>query len=224
MLVSEALKMRKSIRAFSSTLVDRETLVKILELAARAPSGGNIQPWKVHVLTGDALNNLSEKALLSFRDNYRGQKFEHAVYPDDLPDPYRTRRRVIGAQMYELLKVDKDDKVGKLEHLSRNFRFFNAPVGLLFSIDKLMEPVQWTDLGFYLQSICLLATEYGLGTCPQGIWAMVPGVVRDCIDLGCDEVVICGMALGYEEPGAPVNQLQSERAQLEEFCFFYADI
>jgi nitroreductase len=221
MSVKEALLARRAIRSFAPTPVERDVVEDLLETAARAPSGGNLQPWKVHVLTGDSLLTLKREAENNFSFDAPGEKPEHLVYPPNLEDPYRSRRRDLGEQMYQVLGVPRNDREGKLEQLKRNFEFFGAPVGLFFVLDKDMEPIQWTDLGFFIQSICLLATEMGLGTCPQGFWATMPETVRHVIGLEDHEIVVCGMALGYINETADINRFRSERAILGEIALFH---
>jgi len=221
MSVRETLLARRAVRSFAPAPVERDVIRELLETAARAPSGGNLQPWKVHVLTGDSLLALKREAENNFSFDAPREKPEHHVYPPDLGDPYRARRRDLGEQMYKVLGVRKDDREGKIGQLKRNFEFFGAPVGLFFVLDKNMEPIQWTDLGFFIQSICLLATEMGLGTCPQGFWVTLPETVRDIVGLEDHEMVVCGMALGYVDETADINHFRSERAKLDEIVRFH---
>jgi nitroreductase len=220
MKVSEALVTRKSIRAFRPDPVSRQTVEEILALAARAPSGGNLQPWKVHVLIGAAKDELVRRAKARMIENPRGGVPEYHIYPPELTEPYRTRRFAVGEQMYATMAIPREDKARRLQQFVRNWEFFGAPVGLIFSIDRQMQQGQWSDLGGFLQSIMLLAREYGLHTCAQEAWAPFHEVIRDYLKVPPEEMIFCGMAVGYADETAPINTLVSERAPLAEWAAF----
>ncbi len=212
----EAIRSRKSVRQFTSQKVPRNIITDILEEAKWAPSGGNLQPWTVHVLAGSELEQFKaivQKSLQAMAE----EPAEYNVYPPDLKDPYKTRRRVVGQALYELIGVPREDTVGKLRQLAKNFEFFGAPVGLFFVMDRQMEIGQYADLGMFMQNIMLLARDKGLHTCPQEAWARWPQTVSDYLGLQEYEMMFCGMALGYMDEAAKINELQSERAALDEF-------
>jgi nitroreductase len=220
MKVSEALATRKTIRAFRSDPVSAATVKEILTVAARAPSGGNLQPWKAYVLLGAARDELVRRVAEKRRDTPMGEAPEYHIYPPALSEPYRTRRFRIGEQMYAALGIPREDKMARLKFFAGNWEFFGAPAGLIFTIDRQMQQGQWSDLGMYLQSIMLLAREHGLHTCPQEAWAVWHSTIRDYLSVPQEEMIFCGMALGYADETAPVNTLTSERAPLEEFVRF----
>lgn len=221
MNVFDAVNRRRSVRAFEKTPVDRQTVIDLLAMASRAPSGGNVQPWKVHVLMGESLQRLSAETVKSFDKNLDGEEKDHLAYPPDLGEPYRARRSVIGHQLYETIGVARADRAAKMAHLRRTFAFFDAPVGMLIAVDRVMEPIQWTDVGIFLQTLILLAEEKGLGTCAQGFWSYFPQTIRRVLELGHEQIVICGLALGHPDENAVINQVRSERAPLEETMVFY---
>ena len=217
MNVSEALATRKSIRAFRSDAVPLETVKQILSRAARAPSGGNLQPWKAYVLMGNARDELVRRVAEARETHPMGERPEYHIYPPELTEPYRTRRFRVGEQMYATMGIPREDKLARLAFFAGNWDFFGAPVGMIFTIERQMQQGQWSDLGMFLQSIMLLAREYGLHTCPQEAWAVWHRVIREYLSVPENEMIFCGMALGYADETAPVNTLETERAPLEEF-------
>jgi len=218
MRVSEALATRKSVRAFQPAAVPRALVEEILLKAARAPSGGNLQPWKVHALIGPARDELVRRAKEQMAKNPRGGVPEYHIYPPELTEPYKTRRFVVGEQMYATMGIPREDKARRLMQFVRNWEFFGAPVGLIFSMDRQMQEGQWSDLGGFLQSIMLLCREYGLHSCAQEAWAPFHEVVRDYLKVPPEEIIFCGMAIGYADESAPINSLVSERAALGEWA------
>jgi nitroreductase len=220
MNVSDALATRKSVRAFKSDPVSRAVVEELLLKAARAPSGGNLQPWKVHVLLGEARDELVRRAKAQMAVNPRGGTPEYHIYPPNLTEPYKTRRFTVGEQMYATIGIPREDKMGRLAQFVRNWEFFGAPVALIVSIDRQMQQGQWADLGMFLQSIMLLAREYGLHTCAQEAWAPFHEVIRDYLKVPQEEMIFCGMAIGYADDAAPINSLVSERAPLSEWAVF----
>jgi len=214
--VSEAIKNRIATRAFLEKSVPMETLKKIVNIARYAPSGGNLQPWKVHALMGDALEEF-----IQFIEEFSGgagrmDGGEFNIYPPDLHDPYRSRRFKCGEDMYKLLGIAREDKHARLSRMSENYRFFGAPVGLFFTIDRRMGKAQWADLGMFVQSFMLVACEYGVATCAQLSWSVWYRQVSDYLQLDENEMLFCGMALGYADKTHPVNQLRTDRAELDE--------
>lgn len=220
MKVSDALASRKSIRAFRSDPVPRATIEAILRAAARAPSGGNLQPWKVHVLMGAARDELVRRTRERMAENPRGGVPEYHIYPPELTEPYKTRRFQVGEAMYATMGIPREDKARRLMQFVRNWEFFGAPVGLIVSIDRQMQEGQWADLGMFLQSIMLLAREHGLHTCAQEAWAPFHETIRAYLDIPSEEMIFCGMAIGHADEAAPINTLVSDRAPLGEWATF----
>lgn len=220
MTVSEALEKRISTRAFLDRPVSEAAVRELLERASRAPSGGNLQPWRVYVLLGEARDRLVNTVAARIPEHPKGEGTEYNIYPPDLTEPYRTRRYRIGEMMYELLGIGRENKTGRLAHFARNYRFFDAPVGMIFTMERRMQEGQWADLGMFMQSLMLAAVEEGYATCPQEAWAMWHKTIRAELEIPNDEMIFCGMALGYADPEAPVNRLRSERAPAEEFATF----
>lgn len=220
MNVTEAVQARKSVRAFLSKPVPEDAIRKILIDAARAPSGGNVQPWKTYVLAGKVRDELVQ----SLRDKWAAGNFgegtEYKIYPDNLGEPYMSRRRDVGFKLYELAGIARDDKVGRLKQMFRNFELFDAPVCMIFTIDRTMGAPQWADLGMYIQTIALLALDHGLATCLQEAWANWHKTLTQMLSIPDHEMVFCGLALGYEDTSAAVNTLRSERAGLDDVKFF----
>jgi len=218
--VTEAVQARKSVRAFLSKPVPQETIRKILIDAARAPSGGNVQPWKTYVMAGAVRDALVQ----SLRDKWAAGNFgegtEYKIYPDDLGEPYMSRRRDVGFKLYELAGIARDDKIGRMKQMFRNFELFDAPVCMIFTIDRIMGAPQWADLGMYIQTIALLALDHGLASCMQEAWANWHKTLTQMLSIPDHEMVFCGIALGYEDSSATVNTLRSDRAGLEDVRFF----
>ena len=215
MTVSETVRRRASIRAFTDQPVDDDQLRSLLETAARAPSGGNVQPWRIYVVNGESMSR--------FRDHIAGRPLEQAeydIYPPSLWEPYRTNRFALGEAMYATLGIEREDKAGRLAQFARNDDFFGAPAGLFCFIDRGMGPPQWSDLGMFLQTFMLVAVEAGLDTCPQEYWTVRHGAVQEFVGAPENEMLFCGMAIGYADRDAPVNSLHSERMPLDEWARF----
>ena len=212
--VSEAIKRRISVRAFRPDPVPRDVVAEILERAARAPSGGNLQPWRVYALAGAALDAFKADVAA----NPRGELMEYAVYPPDLWDPFRTRRFQNGEELYASVGVGREDKAARLKWFARNGDLFGAPVGLFFCMDRKLGPPQWSDVGMYMQSVMLLAVERGLATCAQEFWARYPLTVAKHVGLPDDHMVFSGMALGYADDAHPINGWRSTRDPLDVWC------
>lgn len=214
MKVSDAIERRISVRAYKPDPVPRAMVAEILERAARAPSGGNLQPWRVYALTGEPLDAF--KAVVA--QNPRGEPTEYHVYPPELWDPFRTRRFENGEQLYASVGVTREEKAARLRWLARNGEFFGAPVGLFFCLDRKLGPPQWSDLGMYMQNVMLLAVEAGLDTCPQEFWARYPASVAKAVNLPEDHMVFSGMAMGYRDPKHPINGWRSTRDAVDVWC------
>lgn len=218
MKVSEALATRKSVRAFKTDPVPRGTVMELLAQAARAPSGGNLQPWRVYALIGEARDELVRRVAEARKVHPMGEVPEYHIYPLQLTEPYRTRRFRVGEAMYATMNIPREDKTARLKAFARNWEFFGAPVGLIFTIDRQMQQGQWADLGMFMQSVMLLAREKGLHTCPQEAWAVWHRAIREYLAVPENEMIFCGMAIGYADETAAVNNLVTERAPLEEFA------
>jgi nitroreductase len=212
--VSDAIEQRISIRAFTDRPVGQALVAEILEKAARAPSGGNLQPWRVYALAGEPL--AAFKAGVAA--NPMGETPEYDVYPPSLWDPFRTRRYENAEQLYASVNVPREEKAERLRWLARNADFFGAPVGLFFCLDRKLGPPQWADLGMYMQNVMLLAVERGLDTCPQEFWARYPVSVARALGLPDDHMVFSGMALGYRDPAHPINAWRSTRDPVDVWC------
>lgn len=220
--VDEAIRSRRSIRAFLPTPVPQQTVADMLSVASRAPSGSNIQPWQTYVLTGKSLTALTTRLLDTFNDPAQRvmHEEEYAYYPREWTEPYQARRRKVGWDLYGLLGIGREDKERMHGQHGRNFRFFDAPVGLIFTIDRHLEQGSWLDYGMFLQSIMVAARARGLDTCAQAAFAMYPRVIAEVLRLPESRMVVCGMALGYADPAAAENQLVTERAPLEDWAHF----
>jgi len=214
--VVEALNARSSIRSFRPDHVDDEVLRVLLTDASRAPSGGNVQPWRIYVVNGASMTNLLE--FLATRPPIEAPEYD--IYPAKLTEPYRTNRFTIGEQMYALLGIERDDKAGRLRQFAHNGEFFGAPAAIFCFVDRQMGPPQWSDLGMFLQSFMLLATEQGLATCAQEYWSVRHGAIRAFVGAPEHEMLFCGMAIGHPDPAAVINQLRSDRMPLDEWVRF----
>jgi nitroreductase len=218
MNVTSAVTSRISCRAFLDKPVPKQTLVEILESARRAPSGGNLQPWLVHVLTGTPLAEFLATVRSKLPMLPVGEGTEYNIYPPELQDPYRARRFKCGEDLYATIGIPRDNKPARLGQFARNYEFFGAPVGLFFCIDRRMGPDQWADLGMFMQTVMLLAREHGLHSCAQEAWAIWHKTIAEVLRLPPDVMLFSGMALGYMDEGAPINSLRTERAALDEFA------
>lgn len=218
MNVSEALKSRITCRAFLDKPVPEATVRQILEEAKYAPSGGNLQPWHVYVLTGKKLEEFLGIIAEKQKDNPFGEGTEYDIYPKGLTEPYKSRRFKCGEDMYATIGVSREDKAGRLMQFARNFRFFDAPVAMFFAIDRQMGLGQWSDLGMFIQSVMLTAREHGLHTAAQEAWAIWYKTVSEFVQMPEELMLFCGLGLGYMDESAPINQLRTDRAPLEEFA------
>jgi len=220
--VDAAITSRRSIRAFLPTPVPRAVIEQILQVASRAPSGTNTQPWKVTVLTGAAKARLSARVRAAYDDAEERARHseEYAYYPTQWESPYIDRRRKVGWDLYSLLGIAKGDKARMHEQHGRNYAFFDAPVGLIFRIDRVMQQGSWLDYGMFLQSVMVAARARGLDTCPQAAFTQFHRVIADELGLPEREMVVCGMALGHADPAAVENALVTEREPVSQFATF----
>jgi len=215
--VAEAVESRRSIRAFLPDPVDINIVRRVLERAVRSPSGGNLQPWHVEVIGGEPLAAL--KAAVAGRW-INEEAPEYNVYPPELPDAYSARRFAVGEVMYASVNIAREDRAARRKWFFQNFEFFGAPLGLFIHTPKLMGPPQWSDMGMFLQTVMLLLRGEGLDSCPQECWASFPQTVKQHLDVPDDHTLFCGMAIGYRDPDAPVNNFPVDRAPLEDFVRF----
>ena len=220
--VDAAITTRRSLRAFLPTPVPRETIEDILAVASRSPSGTNTQPWKVYVLTGDAKTALSRKIMAAHDDPAERATHteEYAYYPTEWKSPFVDRRRKVGWDLYGLLGIAKTDKARMHAQHGRNYDFFDAPVGLMFTIDRIMRQGSWLDYGMFLQSIMVAARGRGLDTCPQAAFMQFHRIITEHIGAPDNEQVVCGMSLGYADPDAIENTLVTERDPVSSFTRF----
>ena len=223
--VDAAITSRRSIRAFLPTPVPQETLERILEVASRAPSGTNTQPWKVYVLTGAAKQGLSAKIQASFAANPKqeGLKDEYEYYPAEWRSPFIDRRRKVGFGLYNLLGIGKGDTDRMRAQSARNYDFFDAPVGLIFAIDRIMRQGSWMDYGMFLQNVMVAARARGLDTCPQAAFTPYHQIIQEHVGMPPNEMLVCGMAMGYADTTAIENTLVTEREPVAGFATFLRD-
>ena len=223
--VDAAIVSRRSVRAFLPTPVPRQTIEDILAIASRAPSGVNTQPWKVTVLTGEAKDTLSARILAAHDANAAAGSTgadvgEYDYYPTEWVSPYVDRRRKIGWDLYGLLGIAKGDKARMHAQHGRNYRFFDAPVGMIFTIDRILRQGSWIDYGMFLQNVMTAARGRGLDTCPQAAFIGFHQVIAEHLALPVGEMVVCGMALGHADDSAPENRLTTEREPVASFARF----
>ncbi len=219
MQVSQAVEERKSVRAFTTQPVSTEDLTKILTKAARAPSGGNVQPWKISILNGEAM--IRFKSVMKSRMNGEafpgGEAPQYNVYPDKLIEPYRTARFEVGEEMYSLLGIEREDKAGRLDWFARNYQFFDAPAAIFCFMDKIMGPPQWSDTGMFLQTFMLLLEEAGIQSCAQECWSRFPKTVASFCEMPDEYMLFCGIAIGHADLNHPVNRLKTKRLAPEQW-------
>ena len=218
--IDDALRARKSVRAFRSDPVPRELIEDILALAARAPSGTNIQPWAVHVVGGETRREL-EREVLAHRETNPPDTRAEFPRAAKRKEPYTSRMRKLGKEMYSLIGIPKGDEAASWAQWGRNYKFFDAPVGLIFTIDRDLDCMSYVDLGIFLQSLMLAAKARGLDTCAQGAWNGYWSVTRRVLGVPDDRYIVCGVSLGYADDAAPVNRLVSERESVADFATFH---
>lgn len=214
--VTEATVKRHSVRSFLSKPVDNKLLKELLEKASRSPSGGNLQPWKIYVI-----NKSSMERFLEFQAEWdKPETPAYDIYPKDLKEPYKSHSKEVGELMYGALGISRDDKEARWDQVNKNFEFFGAPAALFCFIDRQMGPPQWSDLGMFLQTLMLLAQEAGLDTCAQEIWSMREACVSNFLNTDPEFTIFCGMAIGYKDEEAPINNFRTTRSSIDEWCKF----
>lgn len=219
MNVSEIVRTRRAVRSFSDRPVKKEQVESVLRVAANAPSGSNIQPWHVYVMSGAFL----DKALVEIRDKLYTGKLEtpeFPTYPEPLQEPYRTRRSECGERMYGALNIAREDKSSRVKQVMKNYEFFGAPVGLIITMEANMGESQALDIGIFAQTVMLAAREQGLDTCPQVSWTLWPRAVKEAVGIPVDQKVMLGMAMGYANSEEPVNRIEHPREPVSSFAVF----
>jgi nitroreductase len=221
MNVTEAITSRRSVRGFLPTPVDPATIRRIVETAARAPSGGNLQPWHIDVVGGEKLAEL--KAIMATRvtEAPTGEPQQYDIYPKTLPSPHKDYRFQVGEDLYGALGIPRENKMERLMWFARNFQFFGAPVALFCTTLRTMGPPQWSDLGMYLQNIMLLLREEGLDSCPQECWAIYPETIGTFLNIPEDRMLFTGMSIGHADEADKANQFRTRRAPLPDFAQFH---
>ncbi len=220
MTVIESLRKRKSVRAFLDKPVEKEKIEQILENAKYAPSGVNMQPWMVCVVSGKKKQQIEKRVIEKFESNQK-ESMDYQYYPRKWIEPYKSRRKEVGFLLYNALGIKKDDKVKQKEQWKENYRAFGAPVVLYFFMDSSLGKGSFLDYGMFLQSIMLTATQVGLGSCPMASLAEYPSIVKEELNIDKDKILLCGIALGYEDKEAPINSFRTDRISLNEFVRFY---
>jgi nitroreductase len=218
--IDDALHARRSIRAFKPDPVPLPLIRELLELARRAPSGTNIQPWKVHIVAGEVRRRL-EREVLAHRETRPADQIAEFPRTSKRKEPYTTRMRTLGKEMYSLIGIPKGDPAANWAQWGRNYRFFDAPVGLIFTIDKDLDCMSYLDVGLFMQSFMLAAKARGLDTCAQGAWNSFWTATRRVLAVPDDEYIICGVSLGYADESAPVNTLVAQREPVDSFATFH---
>lgn len=217
--VLTAIQSRHSTRAFLKNSVSRETILSILDTAKYAPSGVNTQPWHVVVVTGQVQKRIGE-SIIKARENGIEENPDYHYYPSEWVEPYKSRRKACGLALYSSIHIEIDEKEKRKEAWYRNYHFFGAPVGLLFFVDSKLEKGSWVDMGMFIQNVMLAAIGHGLETCPQASLAEYPDLVREIVGMPKEFALVCGMALGYEDTNAPINQYRTERQEAASFTQF----
>jgi nitroreductase len=219
--VRDAVLSRHSCRAFTQRPVEPGLIRGLLEIARFAPSGGNLQPWRVHVLSGESMARFRMQLTPRFQVDPLGGAAEYHVYPPNLKEPYRSRRHKSGEDLYGHIGVQREDKAARRGQFAHNFDFFGAPAALFFFVDRCMGPPQWSDIGMFMQNLMLLARERGLETCAQEAWAMRHKEIGEFFGTESAMMLFCGMAIGYGDYAVPVNRLRTERTPVAEFAVFH---
>ena len=220
MNVIDAIKLRFSTRSFLDKPVSKETIQALLDVARWAPSGGNLQPWQVMVLSGKTKQQISN-AIIQARSKGEKERPDYSYYPSEWFEPYKSRRVAAGVALYQALGIAREDSERRNQAWNNNYRFFDAPVGMLFFLERKLGRGAWVDLGLFLQSLMLAATARGLATCPQASLADFPDIIRKALAIEDKYALICGMSLGYAKSEAPENNYRTERAEVNEFTKWY---
>ena len=212
--VTDAVLSRRSIRSFLNKPVESSLIKELLEKSSYAPSGGNLQPWKIFVT-----NNNTMEEFLEFQKNWsEGDIPEYPIYPEKLKEPYRTSRFEVGEQIYAAIGISREDKNARLNQMLKNFEFFGAPCGLFCFVDRQMNLPQWSDLGMFLQTFMLLAQESNLDTCGQESWALKQNMISKFFEVDTDLMLFCGIAIGYKDPDDPINNFKRTRRPIDEWA------
>ena len=219
--VGEAVAGRRSVRGFLPDAVDSAVIRRVLDQAARSPSGGNLQPWRIDVVSGDALARLKAIMLARVQEAPQGEPAEYDIYPKELDPRHKAYRFEVGEDLYGALGIPRENKLGRLLWFARNFQFFGAPLALFTSVDRTMGPPQWSDLGMFLQTVMLLLRGEGLDSCAQECWAVYPQTVGTFLALPPERMLFCGMAIGVADPGDPANAVRARRAAVADFATFH---
>jgi nitroreductase len=217
MNVSQAIADRRSVRAFLGTPVDIALITDIVERAARAATGGNLQPWHIDIVHGDSMAKLKAIMIETLGKGPGSERAEYDIYPKVLPTLYKDRRFAVGEELYARLGIPREDKMGRMMWFARNFQFFGAPVALFCTVDRNMGPPQWSDLGMYLQNVMLLCVEAGLATCAQECWAVYPETIRTFLGTPEERMLFTGMSIGYEDTSDAANTVRTSRAPTNEW-------
>jgi len=219
MNILDAIQARQSIRSFKNKEVSKEIIENILNISRFAPSGGNTQPWKIYVLSQDLMKEL-ETEVLSNLDNGVSETPNFDIYPQPMSDHLKNRVKECGRLMYGALEIGKEDVEGRLNQLKQNFSFFGAPVGMLVTVEKEVDLNGWGHVGMFIQNICLSAVDNDMGTCLQESWSIYPKTVKDVLNIADNEIVWCGIALGYPNKDHPINNYRTSRESIEKFVTF----
>lgn len=221
-IIDDNIKARRSIRAFLPNEIPEQVILDLLDVAARAPSGTNTQPWQVYVVTGAKKKAISDDIMKAFIDpvSVKEHEEEYSYYPAKWIDPYISRRRKVGFDLYGLLGLGKDDKDKMQAQHARNYQFFDAPVGIFFTIDRVMQQGSWLDYGMFIQSVMLAAKARGLDTCPQAAFTQFHKIIAKHLDLNPEQQLVCGMSLGFADNSKIENTLVTEREPAKNFTHF----
>ncbi|WP_219217235.1 nitroreductase [Variovorax boronicumulans] len=220
MNIQDAIASRRSVRHFLDRPVPADAIRRVLEQALRAPSGGNLQPWHLHVVGGERLAELKTLMRERVQQAPTGEGSEYDIYPRELVSPYRDRRYAVGEQMYARLDIPRENKSARLQWFARNYQFFGAPLALFCSVDRRMGPPQWSDLGMLLQNVMLLLRGEGLDSCAQECWAIYPKTIGSFLSLPAERMLFTGMSIGYADPDHALEGFMTERAPLSEVAEF----
>jgi len=220
-IVDKTIVSRSSVRKFLDTAVERKTIEEILNVSSRAPSGTNMQPWKVHIIAGETKQRLTDEILIAHFDDSNTHHSDYEYYPSTFFEPYKSRRKKVGLDLYQLLGIEKGAVEKMKQQHGRNYQFFDGPIGLIFTIDKQLKIGSWLDYGMFLQNIMIAARARGLDTCPQAAFAKYHEIVRQVLKIEDNQIVICGMSLGHADTTAIENSLITERVPLSEFVTFH---
>ncbi len=220
MNIDEAITSRKSVRRFLNKAVPKETIEHILEVSARAPSGHNIQPWKVYVVAGEARNALCADIMKAAETEPEKHQPEYDYYPTEWHEPFLGRRRKLGFELYESMGIKRDDKAARENQMLRNYLFFDAPVGIFVTSDRRLATGTWLDMGMFIENILIAARGQNLHTCGQAAFTWYHELIKKHVGYADNEILLCGIALGYEDTDAPENKLITEREPVENFTKF----